>query len=754
MNYRRLSSLITDPMFWSADGNLARLLSHIFASEEGIAVIRPWTADGWLSGDQARRWLEDTKPIWSTTGLDSEKIYGRLWDGRCVLFMDFKRFANRTLASNLQKDSREALEAFFSDQRLAATCISLAVDWSVPRDGTIMWTPQFRIYDHWPRSRNIAPAQDADGTGPVVRSYDPGTAAEILYDKHFSLGYFQAWRWLRYSFDLGSSSIKTSEASYFPPVFFFAEPDNDSGVWPTPDEMLGSGNWPDLTKLIGPILDTPDPLDDEITGALVDGRFIVLHRDREDASGDNGSNRVFPMYLAVVWKGLDDDGVLIEERSAWVADQLSYLWQMSTLFVRDWLGRSEVIELKLRNVSDGLVRPSQDLLRRLRLALDFQYLMTKGNAFKAVQRLRSIGSRTGLFFVDQVYEKMVLSDQSKREQERAQRRARGLFRVRRLVTMRPLLEATGTSGIQVDAQTKLDELTATIDRVREWSAELEKTTSQIHAQEATELQGKSERHNRDLTVALAFLAAVVALPLVIGDLSWQDLLTAVGAHPIPPFVSTSLSASHPYLTVFAVGAAALAVSGLLAYLCFNLVQSYLPNRLMWQARFGANVSRLWDDIDSVSRTARRGGAVDDKLEDLSLAGRLAAIFDELTRDLARLRGNGKRDLELSDEVGMLEIKLEVIAFRRKSGARSLPLYLLLLERQCEIVLNLQVLERDELLLDLGRFEDPAAALNVIVTEAGKRSEFSATQFVKEMSSFVYAGSDAELRELSNRGSST
>jgi hypothetical protein len=144
-------------------------------------------------------------------------------------------------------------------------------------------------------------------------------------------------------------------------VFFFTEPDNDSGVWPTPDEMLGSGNWPDLTKLIGPILDTPDPLDDEITGALVDGRFIVLHRDREDASGDNGSNRVFPMYLAVVWKGLDDDGVLIEERSAWVADQLSYLWQMSTLFVRDWLGRSEVIELKLRNVSDGLVRPSRSV---------------------------------------------------------------------------------------------------------------------------------------------------------------------------------------------------------------------------------------------------------------------------------------------------------------------------------------------------------------------------------------------------------
>jgi len=579
LEFQRLMLLYTLPLYWSPRPVFhARRLKDFLAflldpTKAGFAALgiresRDSSSFQWLYGDDTIRWINTTfNDLWQPYSENierfgrgfAEEAFHAFVQKKAEIFMDGERFlaCYESINGIVDKKSNINISNFY---------IGFSVDWSF--SGTLLWTPQLRISNFWPVNLRLAPPPPSSAPSPPA-PMDAHEAAHLLEDIYWK-ELETIFRSIRMHFDLGSAYVGLEGRRWVAPVFYYAEP---ASMPKRPEQLLEEGAT-DLTIIARKVLGIEDLFTEGTSGDFLMGNLFVFRRELI------GEETVFPLYLILPWGDgpRDQWGDEVEREVVFTADKLSFL-EFSVGFESYDVLTDLAIPNQLMALWAGSLDDAPQLLRELQDQIAFAPRLgrKRTQAFRMIHHLETGLTRLEAEIIratDQVFRAERNLEAAIRSTELFARRA---FNPRPIPGVQTLLEGLKESYPYRMAGS-IAQLAA--DRARQirssFRSSLEPFKQTIYGlieEEKRDEREREERNQRILSYALASLAAVTALPLIIGQMGWAELQETMGRWP-QPFVRLFpfLQMIQPMLTFISIVAAV----GIIAVLMSVIIRTFLP----------------------------------------------------------------------------------------------------------------------------------------------------------------------------------
>jgi len=573
VRFTRLMLLHTRPMYWESrpvyhSEQLRDFLIHLLDPQKpGYAAVLLKGDTEWKVGDQAISlvrtayeilWLPLSRLL-KDSQISSQLACLGLVQHKMEIFLDSDRFL-ACCERQFHIDLSEYLKrnTFY---------IGLSIDWFP--SNSLVWSPQLRISNFWPISRTLAPEPPQEYAEPSSAS--PSEAARILED----------WFWkvvekdftkLRYHFDLRSVDMPFEGQHLLPPVFYYAEPD----PLPTePEALLEFPHRSVLETLCQPLLDTEDPRSADVAGAVLQNNLFTLRREIVRSEGTQA------YYLILPWWQDSSERVEVERELVFVADMwfsvefaLGFqayklltdadLWESPMSLWRGTLSTSSEITSKLHNYI-AFVCDSQQRRSAFRLAAELRATLARLES--SVLRVTS----------------NILKFRMKVEHnaEHAVLYVKQAFTSRPLPRVKNLLDAISEFFMFRRAYYVARITNELAQQLRDDYAAVESALQELNQREAQEqkereeearrvMQEREERNQRRLNKILAILAGISALPILIGELNWNDINTIIETKwkniSVLSEIGGILKSVHHWLVFIAI----ISVSAAIIYLLYTL----------------------------------------------------------------------------------------------------------------------------------------------------------------------------------------
>jgi len=574
VRFTRLMLLHTRPMYWEPrpvyhSERLKDFLIHLLDPQKPgyAAVVQQGDNIEWKVGNQAislvrtayeELWLPLSKLL-KDSQISSQQAFQLFAQRKMEIFLDSKRFlacCERQFHIDLSEYQKR--DTFY---------IGLSIDWS--HSESFVWSPQLRVSNFWPINRTFAPEPPQEYAEPSSAS--PSEAARILED----------WFWkvvqkdftkLRFHFDLGSAGMLFEGQHLLPPVFYYAEPD------PLPSEPEALLEFPHrsaLETLCQPLLDTQDPRSADVAGAVLENSLFTLRREIVRSEGTQA------YYLILPWWQDSSERVELERELVFVADKwflvefaLGFeaydlltdadLWASPMSLWRGTLSTSSEITGKLHNYI-AFVCDSQQRRSAFRLAAELRATLARleSSVLRATSDILKFRMK-----VEQSAEQAVLY-------------AKQAFTSRPLPRVKNLLDAISEFFVFRRAYSVARITNELAQQLRDDYAAVESALQELNQREAQEqkereeearreMQEREERNQRRLNKILAILAGISALPILIGELNWNDINTIIETKwkniSVLSEIGGILKSVHHWLVFIAI----ISVSAAIIYLLYTL----------------------------------------------------------------------------------------------------------------------------------------------------------------------------------------
>jgi hypothetical protein len=573
VRFTRLMLLHTRPMYWEPrpvyhSEQLRDFLIHLLDPQKpGYAAVLLRGDTEWKVGNQAislvrtayeRLWLPLSRLL-KDSQISSQQAFQLFDRHKMEIFLDSKRF----LAC-----CKRQFHIDLSEYRKRGTFyIGLSIDWS--HSNSLVWSPQLRISNFWPISRKLAPEPPQEYAEPSSAS--PSEAAGILED----------WFWkvvetdftkLRYHFGLSRVDMLFEGRQLLPPVFYYAEPD----LLPTePEALLEFPHRSVLETLCQPLLGTQDPRSADVAGAVLENNLFTLRREIVRSEGTQA------YYLILPWWQDSSERVEVERELVFVADKWFFvefalgfqaydlrtgadLWASPMRLWGGTLSTASEITSKLHNYI-AFVCDSQQRRSAFRLAAELRATLARleSSVLRATSHILKFRMK-----VEQSTEKAVLY-------------AKQAFTSRPLPRVKNLLDAISEFFVFRRAYSVAGMTNELAERLRDDYAAVESALQELNQREAQEqkereeearrvMQEREERNQRRLNKILAILAGISALPILIGQLNWNDINTIIETKwkniSVLSEIGGILKSVHPWLVFIAI----ISVSAAIIYLLYTL----------------------------------------------------------------------------------------------------------------------------------------------------------------------------------------
>jgi hypothetical protein len=573
VRFTRLMLLHTRPMYWEPrpvyhSERLKDFLIHLLDPQKpGYAAVVQQGDIEWKVGNQAislvrtayeglwlplSRLLEDSQ-------ISSQQAFQLFAQHKMEIFLDSDRFlacCEGRVPIELGKYIRR--DAFY---------IGLSIDWS--HSNSLVWSPQLRISNFWPISRTLAPEPPQEYAEPSSAS--PSEAAGILED----------WFWkvvetdfskLRYHFDLGSAGMPFKGQHLLPPVFYYAEPD------PLPSEpevLLEFPHRSVLETLCQPLLGTQDPRSADVAGAVLENSLFTLRREIVRPKGTQA------YYLILPWWQDSSERVEVERELVFVADKWFFVEFALGFQAYDLLTDVDLWASPMR-LWGGTLSTASEITSKLHNYIAFVCdSQQRRSAFRLAAELRATLARLESSVLRATSDILKFRMKVEQSAEQAVLFAKQAFTSRPLPRVKNLLDAISEFFMFRQAYSVAGMTNEFAERLRDDYAAVESALQELNQREAQEqkereeearrvMQEREERNQRRLNKILAILAGISALPILIGELNWNDINTIIETKwkniSVLSEIGGILKSVHPWLVFIAI----ISVSAAIIYLLYTL----------------------------------------------------------------------------------------------------------------------------------------------------------------------------------------
>jgi hypothetical protein len=581
VRFTRLMLLHTRPMYWEPrpvyhSERLRDFLIHLLGPQKpGYAAVLLQGDTEWKVGNQAVTLVQTVyQEVWlprsvqlSVSKISSQQAFQLFAQHEMEIFLDSKRFLACCKGQfHIDLSEYRKRDTFY---------IGLSIYWS--HSESFVWSPQLRISNFWPISRTLAPEPPQEYAEPSSAS--PSEAAGILGD----------WFWkvvetdftkLRYHFGLGRAGMLFEGQHLFPPVFYYAEPD----LLPTePEALLEFPHRSVLETLCQPLLGTQDPRSADVAGAVLENNLFTLRREIVRSEGTQA------YYLILPWWQDSSERVEVERELVFVADKW-FLVEFALGFqAYDLLTDADLWASPMR-LWGGTLSTSSEITSKLHNYIAFVCdSQQRRSAFRLAAELRATLARLESSVLH--VKSNILKFRMKVEQiaEQAVLYAKQAFTSRPLPRVKNLLDAIGEFFVLRRAYSVAGMTNEFAERLRNDYAAVESALqglngalqelNQREAQEQKEreeearreMQEREEQNQRRLNKILAILAGISALPILIGQLNWNDINTIIETKwkniSVLSEIGGILKSVHPWLVFIAI----ISVSAAIIYLMYTLI---------------------------------------------------------------------------------------------------------------------------------------------------------------------------------------
>jgi hypothetical protein len=405
------------------------------------------------------------------------------------------------------------------------------------------------------------------------------------------------------------------------PVFYAAE----LGSAPSaPSRFFEDSARDDLMPFVKVNLAVDDPFADNLSIGVLQGSMAVISRALNRTLGPEEEYRQDYYLLLPAARSVWEDDALRQDELARAADQLAYIHFSAADAALNALGSAERLRQRLRvqvAVLDQAMQTSDEILTAVAADNQGRGHRVERNLRRLAREFQPVVERMKLQFT-----RLDLEIESARADLEAARNRLAEDLGDRL-SVRSIKLGKRISGADlapaVVGTEALDNLgedsAAEVRRLAQLKATFDGVLAHIdegkHEQE--------ERHAKTLSYLLGFLAAVVALPLLIGDMTWMELQKVIDTHST---VGGAVADVHTALTWIALAATASGILMLGGYLIWRLgLHGLLDARrgsLGRLRRSRRSIANIWLSIadKEVSPASAEAGAQLDK----EIMGRLAA----------------------------------------------------------------------------------------------------------------------------------
>jgi hypothetical protein len=633
----RVALYSTSPSFWleGAAAGLRDFLTFILDSSRPgrawLGVLEP--GDTWKSrrGDPPTelRWHEgssahDTinhihEQVWGpaeTQGspgaaADGQKAaFKALLATRFILYWDRMRLD--ACWQSLDHSPEESANAY-AEYPTEGYWLGLTSDWA-RRSGAITWFPQLRVSSYWPHSTAFAPNDPSRPTSPPLS----GATAARLLEYGFWRDVETKVRQVREKFDLMSAYT----GAFDTPVFYAVE--LESAPRDPPGFFEDSARH-DLMPFVKVNLAVDDPFADNLSIGVLQGSMAVISRalNRTLDSGEEYRQDYYLLLPAA--RSAWEDDALRQDELARAADQLAYIHFSAADAALDALGSAERLRQRLQvqvAVLDQAMQTSDEILTAVAAENQGRGRRVERDLRRLAREFQPVVERMKLQFT-----RLDLEIESARASLEAARNELaedlgGRLSVRRIKLGRRISGADLAPAVvgTVALDTLGEESAAEVRRL----AQLKATFDGVLAHIDESKHEQEERHAKTLSYMLGFLAAVVALPLLIGDMNWPELRRVIGARSA---VGGAVANAHTALTWIALAATASGILMLAGYLIWRLgLRGALDARLGSLGRLRQSrrsIANIWLSIADKEAMSPPGAEAQGQL-DKEIMGRLAA----------------------------------------------------------------------------------------------------------------------------------
>jgi hypothetical protein len=511
-----------------------------------------------------------------------QTVYQEVWLPLSVQLSDSQISSQQAF----QLFAQHKMEIFLDSERFLACCegqfhidlseylkrdtfyIGLSIDWSHSK--SFVWSPQLRISNFWPISRKLAPEPPQEYAEPSSAS--PSEAAGILED----------WFWkvvetdftkLRYHFDLGSAGMLFEGQHLLPPVFYYAEPD----PLPTePEALLEFPHRSVLETLCQPLLGTQDPRSADVAGAVLENNLFTLRREIVRSEGTQA------YYLILPWWQDSSERVEVERELVFVADKWFFVEFALGFQAYDLLTDVDLWASPMR-LWGGTLSTSSEITSKLHNYIAFVCdSQQRRSAFRLAAELRATLARLESSVLRVTSNILKFRMKVEQSAEEAVLYAKQAFTSRPLPRVKNLLDAIGEFFVFRRAYSVAGMTNEFAERLRDDYAAVESALQELNQREAQEqkereeearreMQEREERNQRRLNKILAILAGISALPILIGQLNWNDINTIIETKwkniSVLSEIGGILKSVHPWLVFIAI----ISVSAAIIYLMYTLI---------------------------------------------------------------------------------------------------------------------------------------------------------------------------------------
>lgn len=574
MRFTELMLLYTAPMFWvdrprlNAD-NLGRFLASLLdPGKPGYGGLRPYASRepaDWRTGDAALEWIVQTHQKTWVRGADSIERFGddavvpafNLYVAeRADVVVDGERLGACLLEGlDPQEGTAEFLLQLHST--LEAIVVGLSIDWASAE--TLLWAPQLRISNFWPRSPRLAPPPPAPVAAPEAR--EPEGAAEVLLS--YWLKVETAISLLRQRFGLGVAMVSLEPQKIEPSLFFYATPE---AMCEKAEDFVAPPHLQSLEALARRVIGTQDLLSSDVSGAFLEGNLLTFRHERVR------DERWQSLHLIVPWIPGEGDREEVERELCFVADKLAFVdfsagWDVQQIMSGLAIPRERM------SLWGGTLDSAAALARELQISTAFQARRSRPRAaaFRLVGQLRASLSSFDAEF-SRVTDDIVISEVRWRASvDAASQYARNVFTARPLPRVNLLLEKGGLYRMYGD---QVDRAARRANQLRDHFRSTAQALENMLDQERREQREHDERSQKVVGFGLAALAAVTAFPILIGSMDWETLRDQMRLWPRwGSWLGRLLEDLHPLLTLIA----ALAALGTIGVILGSLVWTLLPD---------------------------------------------------------------------------------------------------------------------------------------------------------------------------------
>ncbi|HEC23565.1 MAG TPA: hypothetical protein ENI95_11700 [Chloroflexi bacterium] len=586
MDFTSLMLLRSTPLYWGPRPlfharQLRDFLLFILDPEKpgfaALGIISPDNAGSrdWLSPREGSLWVDEvTRRVWLSGGTllkehgdaISEWVFHEFLGFRADLFIDRRRFEAclQALPSRVPGLEDSLIREITGSHPDLGYYLGFSIDWSHVGK-SVLWTPQLRISDFWPVSARLAP--------PRLMAVPPSSpktslvAADIL-ENLFWKQVEKGFRIMRLGFGLGEAGVWVARHELEPPVFYYAEP---AEMPSRPEDFLESpACLADLEHLCRVALGTHDPRSSDVIGSFLEGNLLALRRELL------GSDRIHPFYLVLPWWSTERAEWIeeVERELLFIADKLFYVEFSAGYRIYD-ITTDLAMPTEAMALWGGTLDDAAEIVRDLQRTVAFEMARSrqKKEAFITVKHLRALLSRLEAEMLRVTDQVLMMERRWRVAVESTAQFAARAFTAREIPGLRSLIAGLKDFGVYRLTGELTRQASQRARQIRETFAGTEKMLYNMLEQEQQEEREQEERNQRVLGYSLAALAAVTALPIVIGQMDWGELQSVMQDWP-PMFswLGSLMRMVHPYLALIAVIGAAVLISFLTGMLLLALWQ--------------------------------------------------------------------------------------------------------------------------------------------------------------------------------------